>query len=132
MLDVDPTLDRIILCMHSTRRTRRIASTGASENPCDGCTATVLLHPSVRPYAQAQGIRRLYLLCPSCFIKATPPDALIGGEPRIPGMAEYLERRGLADGTPIEDGEAYLDELATMTAHDYARNVLKATIGGDG
>lgn len=112
----------LVMCVHSTRRTRADALPGAREVRCEECHASILL--SALTVAES-GRRRvaLYPVCPSCFIALTPPDELVADTLTVGGTAEVLEADGHADGGAV------IAETAWMTVHDFARRTLRHTIG---
>lgn len=115
----------LLMCVHSTRRTRRDADPGATEEKCTGCRATVLVNPASVTHAAARGVP-LLPVCPTCTIATADPDEKIGDVETVDGTAEMLE----ADGHP--DGEALIRSRADVTIHEFAHNALRHTIGGQG
>lgn len=116
----------IVMCVHSTRRTRRDATSGASETRCCGCGATILLHHLSTEHARRQGVP-IYPVCPSCAGAVAEPDALVADTFVVPGTAELLERE---DG--CEDGAAYVASQGSLTVREFAADALRRTVGGQG
>lgn len=121
----EPT-DYLVMCVHSTRRSRAGASAGARETRCHGCRATILLNDAVRAYARRRGVA-IYPLCPVCSIAASDPGELVGDALSVPGTAKILEDAGVA-----VDGEAWMAEHSQRTIHDFAATALRNSVGGQG
>lgn len=115
-----------VICVHSTRRTRRNATSAAAETRCCGCGATILLHRLSVEHARRQGVP-IYPVCASCAIATAEPDDLVGDSVVADGTAEMLERE---DG--CDDGAAYIAAQGARTIREFAADTLRRTVGGQG